>query len=103
MGHPVSKTLLCFKGNLYILDRISNLKLTQVNAQIQTELGKDFRGLFFFLAGKLFIYKELCNLSQNGCCLQCNHCSKWTWVVEEIFAFGNRLRSTHCGILFYHL
>ena len=25
-----------------------------------------------------------------------NHCSKWTWVVEEILTYGNRLRSTHC-------
>ena len=30
------------------------------------------------------------------CCLPCNHCSNWTWVVEEISAFGNMLRSTHC-------
>ena len=21
------------------------------------------------------------------CCLPCNHCSNWTWVVEEILAF----------------
>ena len=33
----------------------------------------------------------------NCCrCLPCNHCSNWTWVVEEILAFGTRLRSTHC-------
>ena len=25
-----------------------------------------------------------------------NHCSKWTWVVKVILAYGNRLRSTHC-------
>ena len=30
------------------------------------------------------------------CCLLCDHCSNWTWVAEEILAFGNRLRSTHC-------
>ena len=30
------------------------------------------------------------------CCLPCNHCSNWTWVVKEILAFGTRLRSTHC-------
>ena len=30
------------------------------------------------------------------CCLPCNHCSYLTWVVEEILAFGNRPRSTHC-------
>ena len=31
------------------------------------------------------------------CCLPCNYCSNWTWVVEEILAFfGTRLRSTHC-------
>ena len=30
------------------------------------------------------------------CSLPCNNCSKWTWVVEEILAFGTRLRSTHC-------
>ena len=30
------------------------------------------------------------------CCLPCNHCSNWTWVVLEILAFGTRLRSTHC-------
>ena len=30
------------------------------------------------------------------CSLPCNHCSNWTWVVEEILAYGNRLRSMHC-------
>ena len=30
------------------------------------------------------------------CCLPCNHFSNWTWVVGEILAYGNRLRSTHC-------
>ena len=30
------------------------------------------------------------------CCLPCNHCSNWTWVVEETLANVNRLRSTHC-------
>ena len=31
------------------------------------------------------------------CCLPCNHCINWTWVVEEILAFyGPRLHSTHC-------
>ena len=29
------------------------------------------------------------------------HCSNRTWVVEEIFAFGNRLRSTNCRELNY--
>ena len=29
-------------------------------------------------------------------CLPCNHCSNRAWVVKEILAFGNRLRSTHC-------
>ena len=29
------------------------------------------------------------------CCLPSNHCINSTWVVEEILAFGNRLRSTH--------
>ena len=28
------------------------------------------------------------------CCLPCNHCRNWTWVVEEILAYGDRLRST---------
>ena len=23
------------------------------------------------------------------------HCSNWTWVVEDILDYGNRLRSTH--------
>ena len=35
-------------------------------------------------------------LSICCCCLPCNHCSNWTWVVEEILAFGTRLLSTHC-------
>ena len=35
-------------------------------------------------------------MSSCCCCLPCNHCSNWTWVVEEILAFGARLRSTHC-------
>ena len=30
------------------------------------------------------------------CCLLCNHCNNWTWVVEVFLAFGTRLRSTHC-------
>ena len=32
------------------------------------------------------------------CCrlLPCNHCSNWTWVLEEISAYGSKLRSTHC-------
>ena len=41
---------------------------------------------------------------QSGCCcccLLCNHCSNRTWVVEEILAFGNRLRSTHCREFHY--
>ena len=36
-----------------------------------------------------------------SCCLPCNHCSHWTWVVEEILAFANRLRSTHCREFHY--
>ena len=41
--------------------------------------------------------------SRNRCCrcLPCNHCSNWTWVVEEILAFGTRLRSTHCSEFYY--
>ena len=35
------------------------------------------------------------------CCLQCNHCSNWTWVVEEILVYGNRLRSTYCREFHY--
>ena len=35
------------------------------------------------------------------CCLPCKHCSNWTWVVEEILAYGNRLRSTHCREFHY--
>ena len=31
-----------------------------------------------------------------GWCLPCNHCSNWTWVVEEILPYGNRLRFTQC-------
>ena len=42
-------------------------------------------------AGDTYKAQECC------CCLPCNHCRRsWTWVVEEILAFGNRLRSTHC-------
>ena len=43
------------------------------------------------------IYK-LFNSTEKGCCycLPCNHCSNWTWAVEQILAYGNRLRSTHC-------
>ena len=29
------------------------------------------------------------------CCLLCEHCSNWTWVIEEVLAYCNRLRSTH--------
>ena len=33
----------------------------------------------------------------NECCcwLPCNHCRNWTWIVIEILAYDNRLRSTH--------
>ena len=34
-------------------------------------------------------------------CLPCDHCSNWTWVVEEILAYGDRLRSTHCREFHY--
>ena len=37
-------------------------------------------------------------LKGGCCCLPCNHCSNWTWVIEEIWAFGTRLRSTHCRL-----
>ena len=37
-----------------------------------------------------------CLVQKWCCCLPCNHCINWTWVVEEILAFGTRLRSTHC-------
>ena len=40
-------------------------------------------------------HRRLCINRICCCCLLCNHCSNWTWVVEEIFAFGTRLRSTH--------
>ena len=30
------------------------------------------------------------------CCRCCNHLSNWMWVVEEILAFGTRLRSRRC-------
>ena len=33
--------------------------------------------------------------------LLCNHCSKWTWFVEGIMAFDNKLRSTHCRKFHY--
>ena len=39
----------------------------------------------------VYIYKSIC------CCLRrLSFCSNWTWVVEEILAYGNRLRSMHC-------
>ena len=39
------------------------------------------------------------------CCLPCNqyHCSKWTYVVEIILTYGNRLRSTHYIQSFFSL
>ena len=41
----------------------------------------------------------------NCCCCCCrlpsNHCRNWAWVVEEILAYGNRLRSTHCREFHY--
>ena len=43
------------------------------------------------------LWKMRIRLEDICCCgLPCNHCSNWTWVVEEILAFGTRLRSTHC-------
>ena len=41
------------------------------------------------------------NISLCCCCLPCNHCSNWTWVVEEIFVFCKRLRSTPCRYLYW--
>ena len=35
------------------------------------------------------IYKICCSF----CCCPCKH---WTWVAEEILAYGKKLRSTHC-------
>ena len=35
------------------------------------------------------------------CCLPCNHCSNWTWKVEEMFANGNRVNSMQCRDLRY--
>ena len=29
------------------------------------------------------------------CCLPCTHCSNWTWVADQILAYGYRLHSTH--------
>ena len=52
----------------------------------------------------LFIRKDirLILLYLCCCCLPCNHCSNWTCVVEEILAFGNRLRSTNCREFNYY-
>ena len=35
------------------------------------------------------------------CCLPCNHCSNWTRVVEEMLAYGNGPRFTHCREFHY--
>ena len=35
------------------------------------------------------------------CCLPCDHCSNWTWVVEEILAYSIKLRFTHCREFHY--
>ena len=40
---------------------------------------------------------------QSCCCLPCNHCNIWTWGVEEILLFVNRLCSTRCGSSFLKL
>ena len=51
----------------------------------------------------LVLWLFRCNFFLNSCCccLPCNNCSNYTWVVEEILAFSNRLRSTHCREILY--
>ena len=50
---------------------LHGLQTSKLNSLSQTmRLGQSIN-VFFFL-------------------LSCNHCSNWTWVVEEILAFGNR-------------
>ena len=44
--------------------------------------------------GKFFLVTP--SIQMCCCCSPCNLCSNWTRVVEEILAFGTRLRSTHC-------
>ena len=54
---------------------------------------------FFLLAGRDEGYYQqpvhsAWQLEVNAwCSLPCNHCSNWTWIVEEILAYGYRLRS----------
>ena len=39
-------------------------------------------------------------LGECYCCLPCYNCSNWTWVVEEILAYGDR---RHAAIIVYSI
>ena len=58
---------------------------------------------YYGRSGNLYFkrYQYLLSSPFCCCCLPCNHCSNWTWVVEEMFAYGYRLRSTHCREFHY--
>ena len=48
------------------------------------------------------VYPSGLSVSSRGCCsLLCDYCNNWTWVVEEILAYGNRLRFRHCREFHY--
>ena len=37
-----------------------------------------------------YLKRQKLGIVRCCCCIPCNHCSNWTWVVEEILAFGTR-------------
>ena len=45
--------------------------------------------------------KEVVTLFRFVFVVPCNYCSNWKWVVEEILAYVNRLRSTHYIVPFF--
>ena len=77
-----------YEHYLDIFNRLTNFDLLNINVMKKVanlvKLAKSLRVYFYHQT-----FKNPC------CCLPCNHCSNWTWV-EEILAFGTRLRSTHC-------
>ena len=56
---------------------------------------KVFKHSFRCSYSRIYNFPWLCG-QQNCLSWPCNHCRNWTWVVKEILAYGDRLRSTHC-------
>ena len=101
--HVKRKTLILFKfASSVDLDKC----LKQVILSISRYTCAPISELPSYISTMVIAYghdnSELnCIIHGCCCCLPCNHCSNWTWLVEEVLAFGNRLRYTHCREFHY--